>query len=283
MGLPAATVEAATGSAAIFGAAAATPYPSVGAYCRNGRPRSARPAPPMPPMWRISISTSAARSSRPAPSPPSTRRPRLRRGRPRRQNRDRIRDTVGTLLERGAVPVLIGGDDSVPIPLFRGFCRPWPAVTSCRSMPISTGATRCRASSLGLSSTMRRASEMAQIERIIQVGQRGIGSARVGDFEDALPAGSRFVPASALDASGVGPVVELVPKGRRCIVDFDFDALDPAIMPAMIGPTPGGLPIGRPSASCTAPPPAAASPPSTWSSSWPKTTLPASALDGGAA
>jgi agmatinase len=36
-------------------------------------------------------------------------------------------------------------------------------------------------------------------------------------------------------------VVELVPKGRPVIIDFDCDALDPAIMPGVIAPTPGGL------------------------------------------
>jgi agmatinase len=49
----------------------------------------------------------------------------------------------------------------------------------------------------GLSSTMRRASEMAHVERIIQVGQRGMGSARPADMEDALRWGVHFIPASA--------------------------------------------------------------------------------------
>ncbi len=39
---------------------------------------------------------------------------------------------------------------------------------------------------LGLSSTMRRASEMQHVERIIQLGCRGIGSAREADLQDAL-------------------------------------------------------------------------------------------------
>ena len=39
----------------------------------------------------------------------------------------------------------------------------------------------------GLSSTMRRASEMKHIKKIIQVGSRGIGSAHSKDYRDAIP------------------------------------------------------------------------------------------------
>jgi agmatinase len=36
-------------------------------------------------------------------------------------------------------------------------------------------------------------------------------------------------------------VLELVPEGANLLVTFDCDALDPSIMPAAIGPAPGGL------------------------------------------
>jgi agmatinase len=147
------------------------------------------------------------------------------------QNRDRIRDTVRAIVERGAVPVVIGGDDSVPIPLFQAFAGHGP-LTLVQIDAHIDWRDEVAGEQLGLSSTMRRASELAQIDRIIQIGQRGIGSARVGDFEDAQRYGVRFVPASALDAAGTGPAVEMVPKGRPVIINFDCDALDPAIMPA---------------------------------------------------
>ena len=44
-----------------------------------------------------------------------------------------------------------------------------------------------------------------------------------------------------LHAHGVEPVLELIPRGSEMFVAFDVDALDPAIMPATIGPAPGGL------------------------------------------
>jgi agmatinase len=88
---------------------------------------------------------------------------------------------------------------------------------------------------------MRRASEMGWIERIIQVGARGTGSARVSDYQDGLAAGVRFFFADAVHERGIEPVLAEVPTGSNVLVTIDCDGLDPAIMPAVIGPAPGGL------------------------------------------
>ena len=53
--------------------------------------------------------------------------------------------------------------------------------------------------------------------------------------------GGKFVSARSLHQNGVGQVLELVPEGENLLVTFDCDALDPSIMPAVIGPAPGGL------------------------------------------
>ncbi len=240
MGLPAATVAGATGSAAIIGAASATPYAAVGAYCRNG-PAAIRAgaAPYAANLAHMDfdlggsifgdggitavdcgdVDTDEADHA---------------------ASRDRIRAAVGTLLDRGLVPLMLGGDDSVPIPMLEAYAGR-PPITILQIDAHIDWREEVQGERLGLSSTMRRASEMGHVERIIQVGQRAIGSARVGDHADALAAGVEFVSARDLHAHGVAPVLELIPRGSEVYVAFDVDALDPAIMPATIGPAPGGL------------------------------------------
>lgn len=95
--------------------------------------------------------------------------------------------------------------------------------------------------SLGLSSTMRRASEMGHIAQIIQIGQRGIGSARASDMQDALDWGVEFIPGGEVAREGVWRAVDLIAEGAEVIICLDVDALDPAVMPAVIGRTAGGL------------------------------------------
>jgi agmatinase len=94
---------------------------------------------------------------------------------------------------------------------------------------------------LGLSSTMRRASELPFIDRIIAVGQRGVGSARPTDREEALARGVNFISAREIHAKGLKPVLDLIVPATDVLVTFDCDVLDPSIMPSVIGRAPGGL------------------------------------------
>jgi agmatinase len=159
-------------------------------------------------------------------------------------NRARITAAARSLLDRGVRPVLLGGDDSVPIPFLQAYEGHGPItvvqVDAHLDWRDEVGGER-----LGYSSTMRRASEMPWVERIVQVGLRGIGSARAADVADARAWGSRLVPAAALHRGGVGPVLDLVPAEAACVVTLDCDGLDPSIMPAVIAPAPGGLGYGQ--------------------------------------
>jgi len=138
------------------------------------------------------------------------------------------------------VPVLLGGDDSLPIPMLQALEGQGPLTILQIDAHIDwrdeVGGERW-----GLSSTMRRVSEMAHVERIIQVGSRGIGSARPGDYVDACDWGVQFVHARKVAALGVAPALALIPEGARVVICLDVDALDPAVMPAVIGRTAGGL------------------------------------------
>lgn len=232
-----------TAPVAILGAPAATPYASVGAYCRNA-PDALRqatgvltanvdrhdfdhggpvfPVPAKRPVDCGNLSFSETDSA---------------------ANRAGIRDAVGRIIGRGAVPVVMGGDDSVPIPMIEavGDHAAGRRYTVLQIDAHIDWRETHMGERMGLSSTMRRASEMPHVERIIQVGARGIGSASTGDYEDALAWGVRFVTAYELHKRGVDAVIDLIPQGSDIIVCIDADALDPALIPGVIGRAPGGL------------------------------------------
>ena len=56
--------------------------------------------------------------------------------------------------------------------------------------------------------------------------------------------GVRFFTAAAIAREGIGPALAAVPAGGDIAICFDFDALDPAVMPAVIGRAAGGLGYG---------------------------------------
>jgi agmatinase len=155
-------------------------------------------------------------------------------------NQARAQAAVRTVLAAGAIPLVLGGDDSVPIPVLRAYADRGPmwVVQVDAHLDFRDEVDGVRD---GYSSTMRRASELPQVERILQVGLRGVGSAREQDVRDARATGNRLVTARELHERGVARVVEDVPAEASVFIAFDCDVLDPAIMPAVSGLSPGGL------------------------------------------
>jgi agmatinase len=155
-------------------------------------------------------------------------------------NAARSQSAVAALLDVGTVPLILGGDDSVPIPALRAYAGRGPLsvvqVDAHLDFRDEVGGVRD-----GYSSTMRRASEMEHVERIVQVGLRGVGSARASDVVDARAAGNTLVTARELRERGVGWLVEQLPRDGSVFVVFDLDGLDPSVAPAVSGTAPGGL------------------------------------------
>jgi len=93
----------------------------------------------------------------------------------------------------------------------------------------------------GLSSPMWRASELACVTGMAQIGMRMIGSARQQEVDDALAYGAVIVRAEEVHEQGVDAALARVPKADRYYITFDADGIDAAIAPAVLDPGFGGL------------------------------------------
>ncbi|HET7410912.1 MAG TPA: arginase family protein [Paracoccaceae bacterium] len=224
---------------AILGVPGCTPYGSVGAYCADG-----------PAAIRAALAGYAANlghvdfdAGRPIfaaepnvvdcgdlPFDPGN----------YAANRGRAREAVGRILDAGAVPILLGGDDSIPIPMLEAY-EGRGRFTILQIDAHIDWRDEVQGERHGLSSGMRRASEMGHIERIIQVGQRNIGSARPSDLADAREWGVEFIPARGVAQAGITTAIEMIPEGSDIIIALDCDALDPSVLPAVMARAPGGL------------------------------------------
>jgi len=155
-------------------------------------------------------------------------------------NRARITRAVKTCLDRCSVPVVIGGDDSVAIPVLAAYAGE-RQFTIVQIDAHIDWRHELGGETMGLSSTMRRASEMTHVGRIVQVGQRATGSARPQDVADARAYGVEFVSAAEIHRDGPGRVFDSVPKDSPVFVHVDIDVLDPSIAPGVSSRSPGGL------------------------------------------
>lgn len=155
-------------------------------------------------------------------------------------NRKRIRKAIKKIIKHRAVPIVIGGDDSIPIPVFEALEGRGPFTILQIDAHIDW-RDEAEGERYGLSSTMRRASEMDHIERIVQTGQRAVGSARPGDYQDALDWGAEFIVAREVYINGIQPVLRAIPDGAEVLISLDVDAFDPSIAPGVLARAPGGL------------------------------------------
>ncbi|WP_299355101.1 arginase family protein [uncultured Shimia sp.] len=234
-------LEALSAPVALISALGATPYGSVGAYCRNA-PDALRKATGAlasnidrhnfdlgGPTFPTQVTRAVDCGNLPFDDQDFA------------INRDTIHNAISTILTKSAVPVLIGGDDSVPIPMLEALGTTGDHYTVLQLDAHIDWRQEHMGEDMGLSSTMRRASEMDHIERIIQVGARSIGSGHSDDLADAVAWGAQFVPAHDLHRDGVQAVLDLIPAGSNVVICLDVDVLDPSIVPGVIGRAPGGL------------------------------------------
>lgn len=241
LGLPKATPETLPSGtqAAVLGVPGVTPYKSVGNYC-DGAPAAVRAAivgdAPIRHHFDFDAGVALAEGTLPAvdcgdlPFDDAD----------FEANRQRVRASVGSILDADAVPILIGGDDSLPIPFLQAYEGHGP-LTILQIDAHIDWRDEVQEERWGLSSGMRRASEMPHVERIIQVGIRSTGSARQQERDDALAWGVHIVTGREIARHGIGQVLELIPSGASVVVCLDVDGLDPGIMPAALARTPGGL------------------------------------------
>lgn len=153
---------------------------------------------------------------------------------------ENIEWAVRKIVERGAIPVLMGGDHSITIPLARALdCYKDLVVVQFDAhldWSLAPGGQR-----FSNGSPMRRMSEMAHIGKMAQIGIRGLGSSRKSDFDDARAYGSVIIPAKQANQMTAAEIIAMIPEGKQYLVTIDIDGFDLSIAPGVGSPSPGGL------------------------------------------
>jgi agmatinase len=159
------------------------------------------------------------------------------------QYEDNSRNATAVLKEilaRGAVPVVLGGDHATTIPIVRAYDGRGPICVVHIDAHLDF---RDEVNGIhdGLSSPMRRASELPWVTAMFQVGLRAVGSARKREVDDAAAFGSIRVRAEELHEVGVKEILRRVPDASAYYISLDTDAIDPAIAPGINALEFGGL------------------------------------------
>lgn len=155
---------------------------------------------------------------------------------------DQLAGLVGTVLEAGRFPFVLGGEHS----LTAGAIRPFAARYADLVVLQLDAHADLRDGYLGEhyshASAMRRVLDHAGVS-VVSAGIRAISQAEAEFFEANR---DRIAIFWAKDQASweVDEIVRAL-RGRPVYLTFDIDALDAAVMPATGTPTPGGLSYGR--------------------------------------
>lgn len=152
-----------------------------------------------------------------------------------------IEEYVRRIIQRGVIPAIMGGDHSITIPIGRALSEVGRKINVIQfdahlDWTDSVGPQR-----LANGSPMRRLSEMDYIDKMCQIGLRGLGSSRREDFMDAKAYGSVLISAKEAHEIGVEGVLAKIPKGEDYYLSIDIDGYDISIAPGVGSPSPGGL------------------------------------------
>ncbi len=151
---------------------------------------------------------------------------------------DRITAVVRDLIERGLFVVSVGGDHSVSFPIIRAHAshRRINIVQFDTHLDFTEGVSGSRYTQ---GSPMRRTSELEGVDKIVQIGIRGLLNSPVSHMS-ATAAGNTIVTTRDLRRVGAEQTIRKVPPGD-CYVTIDIDVFDPSIAPGTGTPEPGGL------------------------------------------
>ena len=156
------------------------------------------------------------------------------------ENVRRADEALEGIVRRRVMPLVIGGDDSIPPIIARALANQgsFDVVTIDAHLDFRDEFDGER---FGRSSPARRISELPQVRTVTQIGLRGIGSSRTRDYEDARAAGHRLITAAEVHERGQRWLCDQLPSGGDAFVSIDCDGLDPSVAPATGWPQPGGL------------------------------------------
>src|SRR5689334_12289194 len=147
---------------------------------------------------------------------------------------------VRKLLERGALPVMLGGDHAVNIPCIRAFSEHGPIHIVQIDAHLDFVDVRHGVRE-GHGNPMRRAAEQGHVTGLSQIGIRNVSSTAREGYEDARARGSSILSVRQARRLGTEGVLAKIPEGARYYVTIDIDGFDPSIAPGTGTPSHGGF------------------------------------------
>lgn len=160
------------------------------------------------------------------------------------RSRELIQDWVETIAETGAIPVAVGGDHSITLPILRALARRHGPISLIQVDSHLDTTDSYFGTRFGGGTPFRRAVEEELIDpkNWVQIGIRGPVYAS-DEYDFVEQHGVQCITADTIHERGFRWVLERVRalKDSTCYLTFDIDGIDPAFAPGTTAPVSGGF------------------------------------------
>ncbi len=158
---------------------------------------------------------------------------------------ERIEKAFAEVLDHDCIPLCLGGDHTITLPILRAVHRKHGAVGLIHIDAHADINDRMFGEPIAHGTTFRRAHEEGLLDsgRVVQIGLRGTGYS-AEDFDWSRQQGFRVVQAEECWHRSLAPLMKEVREqmgGGPVYLSFDIDSLDPALAPGCGTPELGGL------------------------------------------
>jgi guanidinopropionase len=159
-----------------------------------------------------------------------------------------IEDFVAEVTRHGAAPVCVGGDHTVPLPVFRGmkkggYIEEPVAVFHVDAHPDTKEALGETAINHGTSFALTVDEGLQDPRKTVQLGLRGTRY-HPDEFKGSYERGMRVVTMDEYEELGRKATIEVIREtigDAPCYVTIDVDGIDPTCCPGTGSPEPGGV------------------------------------------
>ena len=150
---------------------------------------------------------------------------------------DNITRLTRAILERGVMPVGLGGDHSITYPIVRAFNEPLHIVQFDAHLDYDTFDGGLRYTN---GHAFRHIHAMPNIQSLTQIGIRSMRS-DVAILAEVVAKGSKIVSVGEYRREGAEAIIRRLPKGAPVYVTIDVDALDMSLVPGCVSGEPNGF------------------------------------------
>jgi agmatinase len=156
--------------------------------------------------------------------------------------RQQIEQSVKKILNKGAFPVILGGDHSLSYPVVRAFGKKGPLglIHFDAHLDRREPVPGVEDGYITSGSPIRGIGELEFIENVVSIGMTGIRNPEK-HFLEAEEKGEILIPAYMVRESGIRETVERIPSMGKCYVTIDMDVFDSAIAPGVGSPEVEGM------------------------------------------